>query len=168
METDVNKASEEQSSKSQEVQKRNLRKKESTENKKDNLASDLGLLVERCDQVWTKIFLVFSSMSSNQSSDDDLQSVQTEPYRSREDMKTIMHLREQLEHEMRRSNELKIKHNAILAAEVQKVIIIIPSSLKFPSKKAKRKSWCNICSKEARYHCCASFFYCGTVSRFLL
>ncbi|CAG5108014.1 Oidioi.mRNA.OKI2018_I69.chr1.g3597.t1.cds [Oikopleura dioica] len=124
METDVNGTSEDQTSKSQEVQKRNLRKKESTENKKDNLASDLGLLVERCDQ-----------------------SVQTDPYRSREDMKTIMHLREQLEHEMRRSNELKIKHNAILAAEVQK---------------AKRKSWCNICSKEARYHCCASFFYCGT------
>ena len=32
------------------VEKRNLRKKESPESKKDNLA-DLGLLVERCDQV---------------------------------------------------------------------------------------------------------------------
>lgn len=107
------------------VEKRNLRRKESPESKKDDLA-DLGLLVERCDQ-----------------------SVQTESLKmgDPQDKKTIEHLREQLKIEAKRAHEKNLEHNAHLAAEVAK---------------AKRKSWCNICSKEARYHCCASFFYCGT------
>ena len=41
------------------VEKRNLRKKESPESKKDNLA-DLGLLVERCDQVNSRYKLHFN------------------------------------------------------------------------------------------------------------
>jgi hypothetical protein len=107
------------------VEKRNLIKKESPDNKKDELVN-LGLLVERCDQ-----------------------SVQTDSFKfgDPQDKKTIEHLREQLKIEAKRAHEKNLEHNATLAAEVQK---------------AKRKSWCNICSKEARYHCCASFFYCGT------
>jgi len=64
-----------------------------------------------------------------------------------EDKKTIEHLREQLEIEKKKAHEKDFEHEAMLAAEVQK---------------AKRKVWCNICSKEARYRCCMLFFFCST------